>query len=67
MVSKSDVNRFKILPVGTVSKNFIGPFMMLVSRFVWIAFDALTHLKKIRKMEKLLKMYLQVIIPEETN
>ena len=34
MVSKSDVNLFKILPVGTVSKNFIGPFIILLSRFV---------------------------------
>ena len=51
MVSKSDVNLFKILPVGTVSKNFIGPFMILVSKFVWIAFEAPTHLKKIGNTE----------------
>lgn len=44
IVSKSDVNLFKILPVGTVSKNFIGPLIILSNKFLWIFFEALTHL-----------------------
>ena len=44
MVSKSDVKRFIIRPVGTVSKNFIGPLIILFNKLAWIVFDALTHL-----------------------